>query len=115
MMNIVGNNRCKKSTFVTEMVKAPIVSKLSKSPKMRKNMDMKIVMNATVKASMDAEKISQSFLDVVLIFSINNLLSILLEPILIAAENLALHISQFGISITSLFYILRAIQSKIQS
>ncbi len=115
MMNMVGNNKCKKTNFIAEIVNALKVSKHNKSPKIRKTIDNKIVMNAIVQATKDVEKISQSFFDVVLIFYINSLLSILLEPILSAAENLALHISQFGISITSLFYIFKAIQSRIQS
>lgn len=72
-------------------------------------------MKATQNANTDPEKIKHSFLVVVRILSINSLLSTCLKPTLSVAENLALQISHFGISIYSLFYIFNAIQSKMQS
>lgn len=73
-------------------MKAPKLSKWSKSPKNRKNTEMKIVMKAIKEASIEPEKISQSLLVVLRILSKKSLLSILLDPIFSAAENLALQI-----------------------
>jgi hypothetical protein len=53
---------------------------------------MKIVMKAIKEASIEPEKISQSLLVVLRILSKKSLLSILLDPIFSAAENLALQI-----------------------
>lgn len=92
LINIIGNNSCKNPTFVKEIVKAPKLSNWSKSPKIRKNTEMKIVMKAIKEASIEPEKISQSLLVVLRILSKNSLLSILLDPIFSAAENLALQI-----------------------
>ncbi len=115
IINITGNNNSKNNNFVADIVNAPKVSKLKEFPKIRKNIDPKILKKATQNASTDPEKMNQSFLDVVRILSINSLLSTRLKPILSAAENLALQISHFGIYISSLLYIFRAIQSKMQS
>lgn len=74
------------------MVKVPKLSNLSESPKITKNTEMKIVINAIKEANIEAENKSQSFFVVLRILSNSNLLSILFDPILNAAENLALQI-----------------------
>lgn len=91
-MNIAGNNSCKNPTLVKAKVKAPKLSNLSDSPKITKITDKKIVMKAIKEAIIEPEKRNQSFFVVFRIFYINNLLSILLDPIFNAAENLALQI-----------------------
>lgn len=74
------------------MANVPKLSNLSVSPKIRKNIDTNIVMKAIKEANIEPENRSQSFLVVLRIFYNSNLLSILLDPILKAAENLALQI-----------------------
>lgn len=91
-MKETGNKSWIKSTFVAETVKSPKLLKLKESPKIKKNNDITILTKAITNVNMEPENISQSFLDVSCIFSMSNLLSILLEPILRAAEKWALHI-----------------------
>lgn len=74
------------------MAKVPKLSNLSVSPKIRKNIDTNIVMKAINEENIEPENRSQSFLVVLRIFYKSNFLSILLDPILKAAENLALQI-----------------------
>lgn len=85
-MNIVGNNNYKNNTFVVDIVKELNVSKLNDCPKIRKNIDMKILVNATPKANTDPEKISHSFFGVSTNFYIRSLLSTRFKPIFSAAE-----------------------------
>ena len=84
-------------------------------PRIRKHIEIKILISATKNPINDPIKISLSLIVIFCNFCISNLLSIFFLPIFRAAEYVTLQISHFGISITSLFYILRAIQSKIQS
>lgn len=91
-MKNAGNNICKNVVLTNDITNEPKDSKFNALPNTNDNKDKNIVTNAIKNAISDIIKMVQSFFEVDFIFSINNVLSIFLDPILSAAENLTLHI-----------------------
>jgi len=91
-MNNAGNIICKNKTWQTDNIKAPNDSKCKEFPNIKENIEINIAVNATKYPIIEEMKIAQSFFEVLLTFYIKRVLSIFLDPILSAAENLVLHI-----------------------